>query len=124
MNRKTTIAISIILALLCIGGISVFLVLKNLPVPDPVVNIYTDGRLYRTERLSAECEFTVTTEYGSNTIRIADGKVSVISADCPDRICVHSGAISDGAVPIICLPHRLEIWIASAKDDGFDIQIK
>lgn len=124
MDKKTVTVISIILALLCIGGISVFFIMKNQSIPDPVVNIYISGELHRSEPLSADCEFTVATELGSNTVRISNGAVSVTYADCPDKVCVHSGSISGGNIPIICLPHRLEIKIVSAENDSTDIQIK
>ena len=124
MDKKTVAVISTILATLCIGGIALFILMKNIPIKEPAVNVYINGEIYRTEPLSADCEFTVSTELGSNTIRIHDETVSVIYADCPDKVCVHSGSISGGSVPIICLPHRLEIRIVSAEDDSTDIQIK
>ncbi|MBQ8170383.1 MAG: NusG domain II-containing protein [Oscillospiraceae bacterium] len=124
MDKKTVTIISIILALLCIGGISVFFIMKTLSIPDPVVNICINGELYRTEPLSVDCEFTVATELGSNTVCIQNGAVAVTYADCPDKVCIHSGSISGGSVPIICLPHRLEIRIVSAEDDSADVQIK
>ena len=39
------------------------------------------------------------------------GRIRVSKADCPDQICANQGWISDGAVPIICLPHKLMIEI-------------
>lgn len=46
-----------------------------------------------------------------NEIVIKDGKVSVISATCPDQICVEQGEISEEGETIVCLPHKLVIEI-------------
>ncbi|MGN0687264.1 MAG: NusG domain II-containing protein [Oscillospiraceae bacterium] len=116
MNRKI-IAAWLILAAACIAGIAVFLLLKAIPYNSPEAVIYSDGEVVRTVPLSESCEFTVQTDRGFNTIVVADGSISVANSDCPDKVCIHTGAISSGAVPIICLPHRLEIRIVSADDD-------
>jgi hypothetical protein len=44
---------------------------------------------------------------GSNTIRIQNGAVSMLRANCPDQICVRHRAIHETGDPIVCLPHRL-----------------
>ncbi|MBO4848014.1 MAG: NusG domain II-containing protein [Clostridia bacterium] len=46
-----------------------------------------------------------------NTLVIAGGRASVVSADCPDKLCVKQPAISRTGETIICLPHRLVIRI-------------
>ena len=76
--------------------------------------ISVDGQVWRTVDLSAVTEpytFTVETEDGWNTIQAAPGSIQVVDADCPHQDCVKQGAISDGAIPIVCLPHRLVIEI-------------
>ena len=76
--------------------------------------IYLDGELYREIDLNAVAlpyVLEIETQYGTNTVRIAHGEIAVTAADCPDQVCVRQGAISDGLVPIVCLPHRLVIEI-------------
>ena len=120
---KKMIAASLILAIICLGGIAAFLLMKQMSVADPVAEIYVDGALVRTEMLSQEQSFSLVTEHGYNDILIKNGAISVISADCPDRVCVNTGATNSTAVPIICLPHCLEIRIISAQDIGIDAEI-
>ena len=120
MNRK--LIAWIILGVTAAVCIAVFVLMRHFPVSGAAAQIYSNGKLIRTVPLSESCEFTVETERGSNTIRVADGSIAVISADCPDKVCVHSGAVSSGAVPIICLPHRLEIRVVSENND-IDAQI-
>ncbi len=104
------------LAAACAGGIISFAVMKNAPVEDPVAEIRVDGKVVRRVSLSVDTEFTMECENGWNRVEISGGSIRVIEADCPDKVCVQTGAISRGTVPIICLPHRLEIVIFSEND--------
>ena len=75
--------------------------------------ISVDGEEYRTVDLTAVTEpyeFTVQ-ERGWNTVRVERGSISVTDADCPGHDCVQQGAIDNGMIPIVCLPHRLVIQI-------------
>lgn len=123
MSKKAVIA-AIILAFVCIGGIATFTLMKQTPVADPIAEIYVDGTLVRTAELSREQSFTISTEHGYNEILIENGAISVMSSDCPDKVCVNTGATNSGVVPIICLPHCLEIKIVSSDDADIDAQIR
>ncbi len=79
--------------------------------------IYVDGELYDAVDLSAAAvpyEMTVETEYGCNVLRVSRGAVEVVRADCDEQVCVNQGSITDGLVPIVCLPHHLVIQIEEA----------
>ena len=89
-------------------------VLYTRPAPGTVANLYRDGVPVRSVDLSLVTEpyeFTLTDGRGSNVIRVEPGRIAVIGADCPDRVCVKTGWRSDSASPIVCLPHRLVIRI-------------
>lgn len=115
MNKKIAIAAALT-ALAAAAGIAVWLVMLNAPRENPAAEIYLNGELLKTVPLSEECEFTVECEDGYNIVTVRDGAVSVTEADCPDKVCVRTGAISGGAVPIVCLPHRLEIRVVNGTD--------
>ena len=51
-------------------------------------------------------------------IRVEHGSIQVVSADCPDQVCVRQGAISGGYVPIACVPHGLVIDILNPEDEA------
>ncbi len=119
MGKKTAVAAAL-LALVCIGGIAAFAFMKNGTVPCSQAEIYVDGKLYTTLPLDEDCQITISTRYGYNTVTVADGYISVTESDCPDKVCVYSGAINSGVVPIICLPHRLEIRAVSSGDTDID----
>lgn len=56
-------------------------------------------------------EIVVTDAHGANTIRIAGETIAVADADCPDRVCVRTGAASKKGDVIACLPHKLLIEV-------------
>ena len=117
MNRKIVIA-AVISAVVALAGIAAFVIMNNAGFSAPKAEIYQNGELIKTVELSENTEFTVTCAEGFNVITVEDGKICVSSADCPDKVCVKQGKIS-GAVPIVCLPHRLEIRVVDG-DDGVD----
>ena len=48
-----------------------------------------------------------------NVLLVEKGQISVMSADCPDGLCVKQGKISNSSQTIACLPNRLTITIES-----------
>ena len=63
-------------------------------------------------RLTAEETFTLESDSGKNIIEVKNGAVSVIAADCPDKVCVRRGAIKNLGEVIACVPHKVLIEIA------------
>ncbi|MBE6740755.1 MAG: NusG domain II-containing protein [Ruminococcaceae bacterium] len=53
----------------------------------------------------------------TNTVVIKDKKVSVSSADCPDKICVKHKEISKSGESIICLPNRVVVSIENEETE-------
>ena len=61
---------------------------------------------------------------GDNTFVIDKNGAHMVSASCPDKICIHEGTIAPGTiVPVTCLPNLLSLQVieASAVPDGFDL---
>ena len=52
---------------------------------------------------------------GVNTLVISGGRAFIISADCPDKLCVKQHAISLTGQTVICLPHKLVIRIEGGE---------
>ena len=103
----------IVLAAVAALASAALLSLKN---EGKYAEIRSDGKLIKTVSLkNSEEEFTVKAGAGFNTIRVFGGKIGVSDADCPDKVCVHTGFISSGKIPIVCLPHRLEIRVKNSR---------
>ena len=105
MKTKYWIMLLLALALVC-AGLSWWLFR---PAEDAAqIQVLSQGQVLYTLDLNTDRQITVTTDTGSNTVSIRDGKVAVTAANCPDQHCVHRGWC-DGGAQIVCLPNRLVI---------------
>lgn len=52
------------------------------------------------------------------TVAVGNGTVRVSAADCPDQVCVHTGALSKNGQTAACLPSGITVTVES--DDGPD----
>ncbi len=77
------------------------------------VVVEADGNIIYVVSLKEDQTLHVQTEYGTNDVRVEDGKVFVEEADCPKQICVNTAPISGVGQTIICLPHRVVVSITS-----------
>ncbi len=69
--------------------------------------------------LSEKYERTVNSSYGYNTIMADESGAYIHSADCANQNCVHSAPIKNAGQRIVCLPHRLELYI-EGENTGLD----
>jgi len=74
------------------------------------IHVYKNNELIKVLDLNSDTDFVIDEH---NSIRIKDGKVSMMKSDCPDQLCVKQG--STDKIPIICVPNKIIIEI---KDGG------
>lgn len=88
-----------------------------------ILQIYMYNNFYQEIKFdnSTNKTFTITSDFGWNTIQIKDGQVSIIDADCNDKTCINSGYIDKPGESIVCLPHRLIIKISKDGKTSMDI---
>lgn len=79
------------------------------------VLVYKASKLYK--ELSLDKNQTLDID-GKNIIVIKDGCAYMQYADCPDKLCIKQGKISDSSRDIVCLPNRVSVRITkkSATD--------
>ena len=100
-------------ALLCLGAIALLALTAR---PGTVAQVYQDGTLTAVLPLDEDASLTLTAPNGgSNTVEVADGRVRVSHATCPDLVCVRQGWTDSSAVPIVCLPNQLVIQIKGGE---------
>lgn len=79
--------------------------------------IRIDGEIERVidlDSIEEPYEFKINSaDGGYNIIRAEKGRIAAIDSDCPDKVCVNMGYISDGSVPIVCLPHKLSVVLTN-----------
>ena len=111
------LSIMIIISLLCI-------LFPRRQVSGYIADIYQDGQLITSISLTEIQEsytFTVTGASGcQNEVEVRPGSIGILSADCPDKLCVHQGFVSDSRLPITCLPNRLVIQLRPAGQEVSD----
>ena len=106
-----------LIALACVAGLVTLSLHRQ---SGAMVQITQDGQVVGTYSLQQPRTLRYESQDGGyNIVVIADGKVRVSEASCPDQVCVGQGWISDGTVPVVCLPNRLVIQIEGGGD-GLD----
>lgn len=112
----------LLLLAVTLAGCAAFVLLRP-EKEGTVARITLDGELIQEIDLSAVTQsytFTVDGPGGfSNTLQVEPGRIRVVEAGCPDQVCVNQGYISDGTVPIVCLPNKLVVEITGGGD-GLD----
>ncbi len=130
MHNKSTeqkrATLLIILLLIMVAGCLLWIVLRGTSFFDStlassseeakvIADIYQDGVLLQSIPLNMVTEaytFTITGENGAeNEIEVRPGSIGILSATCPDKLCVHQGFISSSLLPITCLPNHLVIQV-------------
>ena len=115
-NRVWIIIFSAVL-LVCLGA---WIFITNLNFSTNIVGIYQDNKLIKTIDLNSvteETEIHLNSEKGENTILVSNGHIRMKSADCPDKICVKHGDLTESGTPIICLPHKVIIQFENPNSD-------
>ncbi|MBQ2798021.1 MAG: NusG domain II-containing protein [Ruminiclostridium sp.] len=122
MDKQKTICILIIILIIFAAILGLFIV-KGEKVLGGEACIYSDGKRIRTIKLSPDDDYTfeVKNKDGKvNTIIVKNGEIGVLSADCPDKICVNTPYISDGLQPVVCVPNHLVIQIEARRTQDND----
>lgn len=83
------------------------------------VQICQDGGvLYFIDLASAEDQqIEISYENRTNVVEIANGRIRMAAAECPDQLCVQMGELNHAAMPIVCLPNHLTIQFVEPESD-------
>lgn len=110
MTNKKWIAVFMSVIVICI---SVIVILNSLP-GGRVAVITKNGEILHRIDLTAVSE-SYTIDLDGNVILVENGRISMQSANCPDKLCVKQGKISDIG-SIVCLPNKVIIEIDRNSD--------
>ncbi len=98
---------------------------RNSEMSMKTAKIYQNGKeIYSISLNEVEesYEIEIDGENGAkNIVLVEKGCISVKEATCPDKICVKAGAITNGNLPITCLPNHLVIKIEEKGLENTDI---
>lgn len=111
MIRHTTIADRILIAVLIVASVTSFFVADLLATHGFTVLVEVRNVVVYKGNLSEDSTVSVHGALGDVTIQMKDGKVAVVKAHCPNRICMRTGWRSLAGESIICVPNHLVVRI-------------
>lgn len=115
MKKADLILIGILLAVV----LAVFSIITLTKKDGDYVLVRVNGIEVARYSLSLDGEYEL--NGGTNVLRIKDGKAFLISANCPDHLCVKQGKVDQDGETITCLPNRLTVTVCSLKDGEVDL---
>lgn len=116
MRVKPTIADIVLIAFLTLGSLT-WLGFELFHREDGVVvEIYNEGGLYQRLDLRQAASVKVRGPLGDSIISVKNGQVRFLDSPCPDKLCVHMGAISKTGGTLICAPNRVSVRVVGQAD--------
>lgn len=115
MKKKDFILIGVIVAVIAIAITVLSLTKKD---GDYVV-VKVDGNEVARYSLTQDGEYSL--NGGTNVLRIENGKAYLVSANCPDHLCVKQGKIDQSGETITCLPNRLTVTVYSQTEGEVEL---
>ena len=105
------VSLSLITTLTKHSGMKELIIVHN----DEIIHEYAFDNTFRKEIIVDDGEHI-------NIIKVEDGIVTMIEANCPDQVCVKSRPIKEDGEMIVCLPNRLYVKVISNNsNDDIDI---
>lgn len=127
MSKKNKILIFVTLLLLVVLTCFSYII-YNKKINNKIAKIYQDGNLiYEINLDKVEEAYTIKIDGDKehyNIVEVRKGEIGIIDASCPDKVCVNMGFVSDGLLPITCLPNKLIIEIEGGEESEYDVQVK
>ncbi|SKC39284.1 NusG domain II-containing protein [Maledivibacter halophilus] len=121
--KRFDIIIIVLVVLISLASLGFLKLNSDKEYEKKYIEISVDGEIIKTipfDDKSNNDEFTVKTKLGTNTISIKDGKVEIIEADCPDKLCVKDGPISQPGEILVCLPNKVVIEVKGDRKREVD----
>lgn len=122
--KKANVIAAIFVAALALFGIVLWVMISNTETENKVAVIYQYNKEVKRidlTKVTGSYEIILTSkEGGENVIRIEKDGVSIVKASCPDHVCMKTGKIKNGVLPIICAPNHLMIKIEEGDAEKLD----
>jgi hypothetical protein len=118
MVKKITIADKILLLLLVLGTIATYYFVERMAGVGTTILVEVNGEPRYKADLSSPAEFSIQGTLGHLRIKVHEGRVAVIEADCPNHLCVRTGWRSRAGELIVCAPNRTVVRIVGEKIEG------
>ena len=119
-NRKlkNDVVLAVVITLLATAGLLLFNLLKT---QGDYVSVKINGEENYRYSLSENVDTVIYTGENNNQenrLIIENNQAYIISADCPDKICVGHRPVSNVNESIVCLPHKVVVEIVSDEAEN------
>lgn len=121
--KKLDIVVIVVLILISIGSAGLVFIQAHSKYDKLYVEISVKGNLYKSvplEKNSKKQTIEIISDLGKNIVEIENGKVKIVDADCPDKVCVKDGARSNPGEMLVCLPHKVVVQIKGQNNTNTD----
>jgi len=81
--------------------------------------VLVNGKRWARLDLFQDQNLKVPGPLGHSHIQVRDGQVRFINSPCPNKLCIHTGWLSQGGEVAICLPNKVSLQILGS-DPRFD----
>lgn len=114
-NKTVLTLCAIIIVILCVATCAIIysMVSKS---SGRYARIYQNGQLLYAIDLSRVGEtytLDISGDNGQkNVVEVRNGEVGMVSASCPDQLCVNMGFTHTEAMPVTCLPNQVLLEIS------------
>lgn len=81
--------------------------------------ILVKGQRWARLNLFQNQDYHVPGPLGESLIRVQGGQVRFIDSPCPNKLCIHTGWISQGGENATCLPNQVSVQVLGT-DTRFD----
>lgn len=121
-NKALTKQEIIFIIIITVIGIALFMLYFFSPKNGKNVILRQNGKIIGEYAIDINKKIVVKTKDNKkNIVIIKDKKVSVVNANCSDKICVNRGKIDKTGESIICLPHKLIVEVVNTNKSQKEI---
>jgi hypothetical protein len=111
---------TLLIAALALGFASLGISRLARPIGSEIV-VQVNGKIVARMNLSQNQQMEITGARGAMLIQVAQGRVRVVSSNCPEKICVKTGAIHRAGDTIVCVPNRVVIRITGSGQANLNL---
>ena len=119
-NTTTRSDRMLILAVLLLSCLSLLILAQN-GEEGEIALVEVKGRPYAKIYLSEPQVIKVAGKLGELVIVVENQRLRITDSSCPQKVCVHTGAISHRGEILVCAPNHVVVHITGEKSNPFDL---
>lgn len=114
MNKQKIKILDIVIIVILLG-LTVFSYFYFYSNSSGTVKVKTDNGVYKYS-IAEKQEIKLSGPLGDTVLLIENNEVKITTSACPNKTCVHQGAVSKGSDVLACLPNKVIITIEGESE--------